>query len=58
MASTAVLTMERSRSSPARNADSIRFYERLGARRAGADWHQYGFDEAALAALVAPSRAT
>ena len=40
------------------NAASIRFYEGLGARRAGADWLQYGFDEAALAALSAPSRTT
>jgi len=40
------------------NAPSIRFYEGLGAKRAGADWHQYGFDEAALAALAAPSRTT
>jgi len=40
------------------NAPSIRFYEGLGAKRAGADWLQYGFDEAALAALAAPSRTT
>jgi GNAT superfamily N-acetyltransferase len=40
------------------NEPSIRFYERLGAKRAGADWLQYGFDEAALAALADPSRAT
>ena len=38
------------------NAPSIRFYESLGARRAGTDWLQYGFDEAALAALAIPSR--
>ena len=40
------------------NADSIRFYEGLGGQRAGADWLQYGFDEATLAALAAPSRNT
>jgi GNAT superfamily N-acetyltransferase len=40
------------------NASSIRFYEGLGVRRAGADWLQYGFDEAALATLAGPSRTT
>jgi GNAT superfamily N-acetyltransferase len=40
------------------NAPSIRFYECLGARRAGAGWLQYGFDEAALEALALPSRST
>jgi len=40
------------------NAPSIRFYEGLGAQRAGTDWLQYGFDEAALTALAAPSRTT
>ena len=38
------------------NIPSIRFYAGLGARRAGADWLLYGFDEAALAALAVPSR--
>jgi GNAT superfamily N-acetyltransferase len=40
------------------NADSIRFYEGLGARRAGVDWLQYRLDEAGLAALGEPSRKT
>jgi RimJ/RimL family protein N-acetyltransferase len=40
------------------NAPAIGFYERMGARRTGSDWLQYGFDEAALAALAAPSRST
>jgi len=40
------------------NAPSITFYESLGARRASADWLQYGFDQAALEALAVPSRNT
>ncbi|MBI1798239.1 MAG: GNAT family N-acetyltransferase [Candidatus Eisenbacteria bacterium] len=38
------------------NRPSIEFYERMGAKRANADWFQYGLDEAALSALagVAP----
>jgi GNAT superfamily N-acetyltransferase len=40
------------------NAPAIGFYERMGARRTGSDWLQYGFDEAVLAALATPSRST
>jgi len=40
------------------NEPSIRFYERLGARRHNADWYQYGFDEARLRELGVTSSNT
>ena len=40
------------------NEPSIKFYERLGARRQNADWLIYGFDEERLRALAATSSRT
>ena len=40
------------------NQPSIRFYERLGARRHNADWFQFGLDEAGLRALTITSSNT
>jgi GNAT superfamily N-acetyltransferase len=40
------------------NEPSIRFYEALGAKRAKADWYQYGLEEAGLRSLLDTSRTT